>query len=46
MKQERDLGPIPPHNLLVHVVGYVDHGCAACDWLRAAGVIPSVGDSC
>ena len=35
-------GPMPLHNLLIHVVGYVDRGCAACDWLRERGHIPPV----
>ena len=39
---DRYAGPMPLHNLLVHVVGYADRGCAGCDWLRARGFIPPV----
>lgn len=34
--------PMPLHNLLIHVTGYADRGCAACDWLRERGYIPAL----
>ncbi len=34
--------PMPLHNLLIHVTGYADRGCAACDWLRERGHIPAI----
>lgn len=37
-----DDAPMPLHNLLIHVTGYADRGCAACDWLRERGHIPAV----
>lgn len=49
MPEHNDDRPMPPHNLLVHVVGYVDRGCRACDWLRERGYLetptnPTPGD--
>lgn len=39
--------PMPPHNYLVHTVGYADSGfCRACDWLFARGVIRGCCDLC
>lgn len=39
MPEHKDDRPMPLHNLLVHVAGYADRGCAACDWLRERGYI-------
>lgn len=35
---EREV-PMPLHNLLRHVAGYVSRGCARCDWLLERGYI-------
>lgn len=37
--------PMPLHNLLIHVTGYADRGCAACDWLRERGYIDPLDET-